>query len=439
MKQNEAGFNRRQFIGSVAAAGTVLMACGGPTPSAKIPEFADKAPDGKELKAGLIGCGGRGTGAAMDFLNSANGLQIVALADVFQDRIDGCRKSLKENKKVEIADDKCFVGLDAYKDLLATDVDVILTATPPYFRPIHFAAAVEAKKHVFMEKPVAVDPVGARTIIQSAEKAKAFGLSVVTGTQRRHQRNYNATFAQIKAGAIGEIRSANIYWNQSQLWALKKKPGWSDLEWSIRNWVNWAWLSGDHIVEQHVHNIDVVHWFTGMLPKSCVGFGSRQRRVTGDQYDNFSIDYVYENDMHVHSMCRQINSCTNNVSEFIMGSKGYTNCADKIWNSKGELIWEYPYPKNESGEKIEELSPYVQEHVDLVTAIRTDQPFNEAAATAQSTLVAIMGRMSAYTGKQQDWNTVVESAFKLGPEKLNFGSFKMKEDIPVPGTESKTR
>ncbi len=436
MKQNEAGFNRRQFMGSVAAAGTVLMACGGASaPNAKIPEFADKAPDGKELKAGVIGCGGRGTGAALNFLDSANGLKIVALADAFQDRLDGCRKKLKEQKGVEIEDKNCFAGLNAYKDLLDKDVDVIITATPPYFRPIHFAAAVEAKKHVFMEKPVAVDPPGARSIIQSAEKAKAFGLCVVTGTQRRHQRNYNATFAQIKAGAIGDIKAANVYWNQNQLWYRKRQGGWSDLEWAVRDWVNWAWLSGDHIVEQHVHNIDVVHWFTGMLPKSCVGFGSRHRRVTGDQYDNFSIDYVYDNDMHVHSMCRQINGCAKNVSEFIMGSRGYTNCSDKIWNSKGELVWEYPYPTNEAGERAEELSPYVQEHVDFVTAIRTGEPINEAAATAKSTLVAIMGRMSAYTGKELVWDKVNESSLQLGPnhDQLDFNTFVMEVDIPVPG------
>ena len=182
---------------------------------------------------------------------------------------------------------------------------------------------MEARKHVFMEKPVAVDPVGARSIMATAKKADTIGLCVVTGTQRRHQRDYLETYKHIYNGAIGDIVSAECYWNQGKLWHRDWDPAWTEMEFMIRDWVNWAWLSGDHIVEQHVHNIDVINWFPGKFPVKAVGFGSRQRRITGDQYDNFSVDFEYENGMHVHSMCRQINDCANNVSERVHGTKGF--------------------------------------------------------------------------------------------------------------------
>lgn len=434
MKQSEQGVNRRQFIGSVAAAGTVLMACGGP-PKAQIPKFLDQAPDGKELKAGVIGCGGRGAGAALDFLNAGPNLKVTALADTFADRIQNCRETLKKEKGIEIADDRIFVGFDGFKQVLATDVDIVILATPPHFRPEHFKAAIEAKKHVFMEKPVAVDPVGARTVMSAAKQAQTFGLNVVTGTQRRHQRNYNGTFAQIKAGAIGEIRGGTVYWCQPQLWYRTREKGWSDMEWVVRDWVNWCWLSGDHIVEQHVHNLDVMDWFMGAHPVRALGVGSRQRRVTGDQYDFFSVDYAFENGVHIHSICRQINGCTNNVSEHLVGTKGHTNCSDKIWDLSGKLIWEYPHPKNEKGEPVKELSPYVQEHVDLITAIRTGKPFNEAENTATSTLVGIMGRMSAYTGKEMTWDEAMNSTLRIGPVEYKLGAYDVTPRIPVPGSE----
>jgi myo-inositol 2-dehydrogenase / D-chiro-inositol 1-dehydrogenase len=435
MKEMEKGFNRRQFIGSVAAAGTVLMACGGGAPKAAVPKFLDQAPDGKALKAGLIGCGGRGTGAALDFLNAGPNLKITAVADAFPDRIKDFRETLKKDKSMEIADDKCFNGFDAYKEVLKTDVDLVILATPPHFRPEHFKAAIEAKKNVFMEKPVAVDPVGARTIMSAAKQAQTFGLSVVTGTQRRHQRNYLGTFAQIKAGAIGEIRGGAVYWNQSQLWFRNHEKGWSDMEWAIRDWVNWCWLPCDHIVEQHVHNLDVMNWFMGAHPVRALGMGSRQRRVTGDQYDFFDVDYTFENGVHIHSLCRQINGCTNNVSEHLVGTKGYTNCADKIWDLTGKLIWEYPSPKNEKGEPVKELSPYVQEHVDLITSIRTGKPINEAENTATSTLTGIMGRISAYTGKEMTWDEAMNSSLRLGPVEYKLGALDMTPRIPVPGSE----
>lgn len=400
------------------------------------PPLLDKAPDGKPLRAAVIGCGGRGTGAAINFLNAGNDLSIVACADMFQDRIDKFRAQLKEEKNVEISDERCFTGFDAYKKVLELDIDLVILATPPYFRPEHFRAAVEAKKHVFTEKPVAVDPVGARAFLAAAKKAETLGLTVVTGTQRRHQRNYIETFRKVAEGTIGELVGGNCYWNQSKLWHVNPKKEWSEMECMIRDWVNWCWLSGDHVVEQHIHNIDVINWFLGKYPISAVAFGSRQRRVTGDQYDNFSVDFVYEGNIHIHSMCRQINDCTNNVSEYLRGTEGYTNCADTIWRPDGTVLWQFEYPKNEKGEVVRELkvNPYDQEHIDLVTAIRTNKPFNEAENTVKSNIAAIMGRMSAYTGKEVTWDEVMQSDLKIGPAELVLGKINYPVVVPIPGS-----
>lgn len=436
--------SRRNFLGKAAAAGAAgavipsfMNSCSsdGRMKDVTIPEFLDSAPDGPELKAGLIGCGGRGTGAAINFLSAGPNLTITALGDVFKDRLESCRGRIKSEKDITVDKANCFIGFDAFQKVIDSGVDLIILATPPYFRPEHFAAAVDARKHVFMEKPVAVDPVGARSIMANSKKAESMGLSVATGTQRRHQRDYANTFAQVKAGAIGDIVSANCYWNQSKLWHRDPNASWSEMEYMIRNWVNWCWLSGDHIVEQHVHNLDVINWFTGRHPVEAVGFGSRHRRVTGDQFDNFSIDYVLDNGVHVHSMCRQINGCENNVSEFVQGTNGSSNCSNTIYDNEGVEKWNYKYPLNEEGEETNrvKVSPYVQEHIDLVTAIRNDEPYVEAENTAISTLVGIMGRISAYTGKKVTWDEMMNSDIKLGPKVFEFGPVDIQKDVPVPG------
>ncbi|MBI9070262.1 MAG: Gfo/Idh/MocA family oxidoreductase [Melioribacteraceae bacterium] len=434
-------FNRREFMGvaGLAATGLAIGLAGcGKNRTFELKPFLDQAPDGKELKAGLIGCGGRGTGAAINFLDAGPNLKIHALGDLFKDRVDGCKTKLKNEKNVEVADENCFTGFDAYEKVIDSGVDIIILATPPHFRPMQFAAAIDARKHVFMEKPVAVDPVGARSIMASSKKAEKLGLVVGTGTQRRHQRDYVTAFKQIYEGAIGEVVSANCYWNQSQLWYREPKKNLSEMENMIRDWVNWTWLSGDHIVEQHVHNIDVIHWFSEAKPVKAVGFGSRQRRVTGDQYDNFSVDFEYDNGMHMHSMSRQINGCANNVSEFIKGSKGYSNCQNKIWNDKGEVIWEYKYAKTDDeywAANNLKVSPYVQEHIDLVTAIRNNKPYVEAEQTAISTMAAIMGRISAYTGKEVTWEEMMNSNIKLGPNEYLLGKVDVIKSVKVPGVE----
>lgn len=450
MQKNESGFNRRQFIGSLAASGALIMACSNGSGKAeyKNSTLLDKAPEGKKLTAGVIGCGGRGTGAAFNFLAAGDGLSVTALGDVFADRVEDCKTKLKSEAGNEVADDRCFVGLDAFQKVIDTDVDIIITATPPYFRPMVFEAAINAKKHVFMEKPVAVDPAGANRIIATSKRAESLGLNVVTGTQRRHQRHYIEAYKRLMSGAIGDIVSANVYWNQGQLWYRDHTSGWSDLEWMIRDWVNWTWLSGDHIVEQHVHNLDVAAWFMGTYPAKAVAMGSRQRRVTGDQYDNFSVDFVLDDGRHVHSMCRQIYGCANNVSEYFIGTNGYADISHdyaRFYNRNNKLTWEWKNPVVDGVEQ-EPLNPYVQEHVDLVAAIRQGFQIVEAEQTAKSTLTAIMGRISAYTGKQVTWEEMLESELDITPEGFANAQSDFEKrfsivDNPiilVPGTEKRS-
>lgn len=442
--EDKKNLSRRSFLGNAGAIGAVgILATGSLLKSCsteKKPIFAtrhfnDKAPAGKTIRAGVVGCGGRGSGAAINFLDAGDNLEIVAIGDVFQDRLDGFRKKLKNNKQIEIADEKCFLGWDAIDKVLDQDIDYIILATPPHFRPDHFRKAIAAKCNVFMEKPVAVDPVGARSVMATAEKAKALGLSVATGTQRRHARDYNDIFAKIKSGMIGEITGGACYWNQRKLWHVNPKAEWSEMEAMLRNWVNWTWLSGDHIVEQHVHNIDVINWFMDSHPIKAVGFGSRTRRVTGDQYDNFSVDFVYENHKHVHSMCRQINGCKDNVSEYIRGTEGYSNCRDLISNNDGTEKYQYQYPVDENGKPNRNamISDYVQEHIDLVTAIRTGESFVEAGNTAISNMAALMGRVSAYTGKEVTWDEMLNSDLKLAPKKYIMGNVDINKEIPIAG------
>jgi myo-inositol 2-dehydrogenase/D-chiro-inositol 1-dehydrogenase len=429
--EKKLDLNRRTFIGAVAVAGAgaLLASCKKTYPPVT---FVDVAPDGPQLKAGLIGCGERGTGAAKDFLKAGSNLKIVALADVFKDRIELCRDTLAKDAEQQIADDHCFLGFDAYKKLLETDVDVVLMATPPHFRPIHFDAAVEAKKHCFIEKPVAVDAPGVRTVLAAGEKAKAYNLCVVAGTQRRHHRGYVETYNRVSNGAIGKIVGASCRWNQSQLWYALRKKGWSDMEAMIRDWVNWTWLSGDHIVEQHVHNLDTVAWFTGMQPVKAVGVGGRARRVTGDQYDFFSIQFAYENGTRLESMCRQIDGCTNDVSEYVVGTEGYTNCKSTIYDFSGKPVWVYQEAGQDPGKT--KFDPYKQEHVDFVTAIRKGQAINEAEHVAKSTLTAVMGRTAAYTGREVTWDELMASNERLGPTEYAMGPVDIKAVVPVPGS-----
>ncbi|MEX0986910.1 MAG: Gfo/Idh/MocA family oxidoreductase [Bacteroidales bacterium] len=438
--------SRRNFLGTTAigAAGVIgvaglASACSDKGVKVSIVPPPLKADSGTPIRAGVIGCGGRGTGAAMDFLNAGDNVEIVAIADLFEDKIKNFRKSLKNDKGVEIADEKCFIGFDAFEKVLAEDINYVILATPPHFRPMQFEAAVKARKNIFMEKPVAVDPVGARRIIGAGKQAETLGLSVVAGTQRRHQWNYLEVYEYIKAGAIGDFVAGYAYWDQNKLWHVNPNADWSEMEAMLRNWVNWMWLSGDHIVEQHVHNIDVVNWFKNDHPVKAVGYGSRQRRITGDQYDNFSVDFTYGDGTHMHSMCRQMNGTKNNVSEFIRGTKGYTDCARSVHLNDGTLVGETDNPWPATDEEKEALqnkynSPYVQEHVHLVNAIRNNEPINEAENVATSTLTAIMGRISAYTGGETTWDEVMNSELHYQPDVYDFGAVtNVPKEVAVPG------
>ena len=437
-KTSRRNFLEKSAIGALGVIGAtqIVKSCttGGSVGAVTVPEILKTAVDGQPIRAGVVGCGGRGSGAALNFLDAGPNLSIVAIADVFQDRIDGIRTKLKDEKGVELPDANCFTGFDAYKRLLEVDLDLVILATPPYFRPEHFQACVAARKNVFMEKPVAVDPVGARAVMAASKQAEAAGLCVVTGTQRRHSWNYNNVLARVKAGMMGDIVATNVYWNQNKLWHKEKQARWTEMEFMLRDWVNWTWLSGDHIVEQHVHNIDVSNWFVGSHPLEAVGMGSRLRRPTGDCYDNFSVDFIYDKSVHMNSMCRQINDCATNVSELIRGTKGYTDGGKTIWDADGTVLYEYNSPKDDAGESTMN-SPYVQEHIDLVTAIRTGNQIVEAEETAKSVLTAIMGRESAYTGKKVTWEEMMGSDQVLGPKgELALGPVDFKAVIPIAGS-----
>jgi predicted dehydrogenase len=455
--KKESNLSRRSFLKTTALAGTVgviggggatgfLSSCSSDNKKATgniplrepgsyyIPNLPDLADDGTKLKAGVIGCGGRGSGAAMDFLNSANGVTIIALGDVFEDRVNGLANKLKSEKNIDIPNNMRFVGLDAYKQVVDSGVDVVIDCTPPFFRSSHLEYAVEKNKHCFMEKPLFVDAVGYRRVVAAAKQAQAKKLSIVTGTQRHHKRNYVESFQKIMDGAIGEITGGVVYWNQSMLWYRERQPQWNDFEFMVRDWVNWKWLSGDHIIEQHVHNIDVFTWFSGLKPVSAVGFGSRQRRVTGDQYDNFSIDFTMENGVHLHSMCRQIDGCSNNVSEFIQGTKGSWTTGDgtKIKDLAGNVIWEFDYEAEKANYK--QTNPYTLEHVNLVNSIRKNTPIEQASETAVSNMAALMGRESAYTGQEITWEGMTASSLDYTPADLNIGKMDMSSFVtPVPG------
>ena len=446
-KKNE--LSRRQFIsntamgaiGTIGAAGLLASCIGSESNSgkAKLPEMLNQAPDGRILKAGLIGCGGRGTGAAINFLNAGPNLQIVALGDVFRDKLDACRATLKKQKNVEIDEAKCFTGFDNYQKVIDSGVDIVLLCTPPHFRPAHVEAAVNAGKHVFMEKPVAVDPVGARQVLVSSKKAAQMGLSMVSGTIRRVQKDYMETYRRVVNGEIGEIVSAHIIRNGGSLWAKKRLPEWTDMEYMLRNWPNFCWLSGDHIVEQFIHEVDVMNWFVGKIPVKAMGWGGRQRRVSGDQYDFFSVEYVYDNGMQTHCAARQISGCSNLKREIITGTKGYADCSGTLFDLKGNTLWKYPYPKEGDTDLTWKVKdPYVQEHINLVTAIRSGEPINDAEAQVNSTLITIMGRMSAYTGKDVTWEEMLNSNLSLGPKSYAMGPVpNIPETVPVIGTEAK--
>ena len=409
---------RRDFIKTTAAASL----------AAAIPGNLGLFAAGSDaLRIGVIGCGGRGTGAAINCLEAAEGVEIVALGDLVPDRLESSYRKLMEKfpDRVRVPAGNRFTGFDNHLKVCALpEVNLIVTAAPPGFRPIHLKAAVEAGKHVFMEKPVAVDPAGVRSVIASSEAAAAKGLAVVAGTQRRHQKSYLELMRRIQDGQIGEIVGAQCYWNQGDLWVKLPEPGMSEMEWQCRNWLYFTWTSGDHIVEQHVHNIDVVNWAIGALPKNIVGMGGREVRKApeyGNIYDHFAVEFEYPNGVRAASYCRQTEGCADRVEERIIGTKGTAFGYGEI---KGEKPWTFEGP---------EPDPYVQEHADLVASIRAGTPLNEGRRIAESTMCAIIGRMSAYTGRAISWDWAMNaSKLDLSPARYEFGPNPV-DPVAVPG------
>ncbi len=407
MKTQSRGLSRRGFlettVASSALAGFNIL-------------HAAHAGNADPIKVGLIGCGRRGSGAAVDVLKAADNVKLTALCDLREEPIEELRSALQNNKQVAdgfaVAPDHCFTGLDGYKQMMKTDCDIILICSPIYFHPIHLDEAIEAGKHVFMEKAAAVDAPGCRQVIATGEKARARKLNIAVGSQRRHQATYIETIKRIHDGAIGDIVAANIWWcgGGSARVYPPKPPEMSDVEYQIRTWYRWRWTCGDHIVEQHCHNLDVILWVLGTNPVEARGMGSQLRRPFGDCYDNFAVEYVFPNEVYVHSMCRQIDNCWNKIGEWVVGTKGTCDPSGTI--RSGGKTW-----KSEAdGSK-----PYIQEHTDLIAAVRGEAPYlNEAENIARSTLMAIMGRTSAYTGQRVTWDQVMKMEEKYGPKELAY-------------------
>jgi len=420
--------SRRTFIKAGVAAST-LAALG-----AKPYAFGAHHSSSDKLKVGVIGCGYRGTGAAHQCVKAGPNIELYAIADFFQDKLDEAKEKFSNgwgsfdpltSEEVNITPEREFTGFDAYKQLLATDVDVVIIATQPGFRPLHFEAAIKAGKHVFMEKPVAVDPVGVRNVIAISDLAKQKNLTVVAGTQRRHTPSYQQTLERIKQGDIGELRGGDCYW----VWGQKIKtretgPDWSEMEFQIRNWYFHCWGSGDCIVEQHVHQLDVMNWAYGGPPKSCLGMGGLSiKHDYGNIYDHFAVVYEYENGARVTSMASQIPGSSARIGQNIVGSKG---------SSDGESItgtnaWKYEGP---------DVNGQEQEHIDMIDSIRGTGPYlNQGKRIAESTMTAIIGRMSAYTGREirYDW-ALNRSQLDLTPAQYAIGDNPIRPR-PIPGEE----
>ena len=428
-RETKEGMSRRDFIKTTSAL-SLAAAVGGTGPL-----FASGADTNK---VGVIVCGGRGTGAAINCFESSRGVKIVAMGDLFQDRVENSLKRLKDKVPaagLSVTPDTIFHGFDAFEKVIASDINMVILASPPHFRYKHLKAAVASGKHVFMEKPVAVDPVAVRSVIATSKLASEKGLSIVAGTQRRHQAHYLEIMKRVRNGDLGDLTAGQCYWNMGGLWISRamdnwvgwKTRDWSDMEWQIRNWLFLTWLSGDHIVEQHVHNLDIINWAMGSPPKQCSGMGGRQVRVEpqyGNIFDHFAVEYEYPNGARVMSMCRQTPGCHSNVSERVIGTKGFSYTDGANGYLKGAKAYEYPDKS---------ADPYVQEHTDLIAGIRAGKPINEGVRVAESTLTAIMGRMSAYTGRALSWNWVMNSSkLDLSPPKYEFGDLPLAP-VAVPG------
>ena len=411
------GHSRREFLmqGSILAGGLIAA------PLLSKANYFSGADD--VIKIVLVGCGGRGTGAAMQALLSKQNVKLVAMADAFRDNLDTCYKELMSDDiaessggrgtvkaKIDVPEERKFTGFDGYEKAIAL-ADVVILATPPGFRPIHFEEAIKQGKHVFMEKPVATDPAGIQRVLATAALAKQKKLNVVVGLQRHYQNSYRELFK--RKALIGDITSAQAWWNNDGVWVRPRKPGQTEMEYQMRNWYYFNWLCGDHINEQHVHNIDAVNWFKGSYPVKAQGLGGRQVRKGkehGEIFDHHFVEYTYADGSILNSQCRHIQGTMSKVDELLVGTKGKIQCGDaNIIDSKGKVLYQY--------DKSKENNPYQTEHDELFAAIaKGEYKFADAENGARSTMTSILGRMATYSGQMIEMDKAINSGIDIHPK-----------------------
>lgn len=414
-------------MAGVALAGSTL-----PTFAILNPNRAFAGVNADTLKVGLIGCGGRGSGAANQALKADPNVVLWAMGDIFKDKMDASLENLTKvhGPKVKVDEGRKFIGFDAFKKVLDSGVDVVLLATPPHFRPEHLTAAINAGKHVFCEKPVAVDAPGVRKVLDAAKLAKQKNVSLMSGFCWRYHEPKRASFARILDGAVGDITAIYNTYDTGTLWSFPRVSGWTDAEYVLRNWTYYTWLAGDHIVEQAVHSIDMMAWaMGGKLPVSAVGTGGRQVRTDslfGNIFDHFSVVYDYDNGVKGFHHSRQQANCENSYLVQTLGTKGQAmvNCARNVHEITGANPWKYDGPQNDM---------YQTEHNELFASIRSGKLINDGEFMAHSTLTAIMGRMAAYTGKRITWNEALNSTEKLGPDTYSFDMKPPVVEVAKPG------
>ena len=435
MNENTADLGRRAFVKTTAAAvATPIL-----VPSV-LGAPAVHAAGSDIIKIGLVGCGGRGTGATINALNADHNVTLWAMGDTFEDRLNGSLKQIQSvvaersdrlaSEIVQVPPERQFLGFDAYKHVIDA-VDVVLLVTTPHFRPQHIRAAVEAGKHIFAEKPLAIDAPGIRSVLESCEMARKKNLGVMSGFCWRHSDPTVAAFKQIHDGAIGQIRAAYTVYNTGPVWVHPRKPEWTDMEYQMRNWYYYTWLGGDHIVEQAVHSIDKLAWAMKSVPPTrAVAVGGRQCRpdpYTGHIYDHFGVTYDYADGARGFHMCRQLPDCPSDNSDYIMGSKG--TCSINSWNPRqifieGENPWRCKAKRNDM---------YQREHEEMFAAIRAGTPINDSPWMCTSVLMAIMGRMAAYTGQVVTWEMAMNSKERLGPETYDWNMPLPEPPVAKPG------
>ncbi len=419
---NEFTTTRRQFLKTSALAGSALLA------PAILPAKARAAEDGPTLKVGLIGCGGRGTGAAGEALAADKNVALTAMADVFEDKLDASLETLRQQapEKVKVEPDHRFVGLDAYKTLLDSGVDVVILATPPGFRPVHLKATVAAGKHIFCEKPVATDAPGVRTVLATVEEARRKNLALVSGLCWRYNHAERALFEQVRDGAIGDVRAVYATYFTGAIRSMppasERPPSMGDLEWQLRNWYNFAWLSGDSLVEQAVHAVDWMLWaFKDQMPAKAVAVGGRQIPAAGGNiFDHFEVNYEFAGGARGFLGSRQQAGCASDNSATILGAKGDGRVLGFAGMPfiRGEKPWRYEGPRP---------NMFEVEHEELFASIRSGKPINDGVRMTHTTLAAIMGRMAAYTGQEITWDMALNSQESLVPAQLDW-----KSPVPVP-------